>query len=204
MDADVARAAFEVQPQAGRSVASGAVISPVENAESPESVRFAPAAPDDVPHILAFIRELADYENLGQEVTATEADLHAALFCAAPAAHAVIASVGGKPVGFALFFFSFSTFLAKRGLYLEDLYVRPAWRRRGIGRALLAHLARIAVERGCGRMEWAVLDWNELALGVYRAIGARPMSEWTVQRLTGSALTALAATAPGVPPPSSA
>ena len=114
----------------------------------------------------------------------------------------MIARVGEQPAGFALYFFSFSTFLSKPGLYLEDLFVKPACRKRGIGRALLAHVARVAVERGCGRMEWSVLNWNELALHVYREIGAQPMNEWTVQRLTGAALTALAATAPAALRPS--
>ena len=111
----------------------------------------------------------------------------------------MIAYAGNEPAGFALYFFSFSTFLAKPGLYLEDLFVKPTWRKRGIGRGLLAHLARVAVDRGCGRMEWSVLNWNELALRVYQGIGAQPMTEWTVQRLTGGALTSLAATAPAIP-----
>lgn len=162
-------------------------------------VRFHPATPSDIPLLLDFIRELADYEKLLHEVTATDADLHTALFGPDRVAYATIASVGEEPAGFALYFFSFSTFLAKPGLYLEDLFVRPQFRRRGIGRALLAHLAQIAVVRGCGRMEWAVLDWNELALRVYRAIGARPQTAWTTERLTGEDLGRLAATAPAVP-----
>ncbi len=161
-----------------------------------------PVTPEDVSLVLTLIRELAEYEQLAHEVVATEERLRAALFDPGHVAHAVIARVGGEPAGFALYFFSFSTFLARPGLYLEDLFVRPAWRKRGIGRALLAHLAQVAVTNGCGRMEWSVLDWNELALGVYRAIGARPMSEWTVQRLTGRALADLAATAPAARPPS--
>lgn len=163
------------------------------------SLQITPATERDLPLILDFIRELADYEKLADQVTATVPLLGASLFGPEAVAAAVIARVGDAPAGFALYFFTFSTFLAKPGLYLEDLYVRPAWRKRGIGRALLAHLARIAVERDCGRMEWSVLNWNELALGVYRAIGAKPMTEWTVQRLTGTALTELAATAPAVP-----
>jgi GNAT superfamily N-acetyltransferase len=110
-------------------------------------------------------------------------------------AYAVLAHAGDQPAGFAIFFISFSTFLAKPGLYLEDLYVRPEWRGRGLGRMLLAHLARIAVDRGFGRMEWSVLNWNEMALRVYRAVGATALSEWTVQRLTGASLKALAETA---------
>jgi GNAT superfamily N-acetyltransferase len=155
-----------------------------------------PARPADVPLILSLVRELAEYERLAHEVTATEPLLHDALFGANPVAYAVIATEQGEPAGFALYFFSFSTFLARPGLYLEDLYVRPPFRGRGLGRLLLAHLARIAVDRGCGRMEWSVLNWNETALRVYRAIGARPMDEWTVQRVTGQALVDLAAADP--------
>src|SRR6478752_5023024 len=153
------------------------------------SFTIAPATPEDVPLILALITELAEYERLAHEVKATEPLLHEALFTDAPVAHAVVARTAqGTPAGFALFFFSFSTFVGRPGLYLEDLFVRPEFRKRGLGRQLLAHLARVAVERGCGRMEWSVLDWNETALRVYRAIGAQPMDEWTVQRLTGEAL----------------
>jgi GNAT superfamily N-acetyltransferase len=169
----------------------------------PFALRLEPATERDVPLVLAFINDLAAYERLAHEVAATEDDLRASLFGPDRVANAVIAYAGGEPAGFAVYFFSFSTFLGKPGLYLEDLFVKPAWRGRGIGRALLAHLARIAVERRCGRMEWAVLDWNTQALGVYRAIGARPMDEWTVQRLSGPALAALAATAPAAPPRSS-
>jgi len=157
---------------------------------------IAPATPEDVPLILALITELAEYEKLAHEVTATEPMLREALFCDAPVAHAVIARTEkGTPAGFALFFFSFSTFVGRPGLYLEDLFVRPEFRKQGLGRRLLAHLARVAVDRGCGRMEWSVLNWNEMALRVYRAIGARPMGEWTVQRLSGQALEDLASTA---------
>ena len=170
--------------------------------QPPVTFRLEPATERDVPLVLGFIKELAAYEQLTDDVVATEADLHACLFGPARVAHAVIAYVQDEPAGFAVYFFTFSTFLARPGLYLEDLFVKPMWRRHGIGRALLAHLARVAVERGCGRMEWSVLDWNELALGVYRAIGARPMHEWTVQRLTGAPLEELAATARTGPPPS--
>lgn len=156
---------------------------------------IAPATPADVPIILSFIQELADYEKLAHEVEATEPLLHDALFGADAVAHAVVArTAAGTSAGFALYFFNFSTFVGRPGLYLEDLYVRPEFRSQGLGRQLLAHLARIAVERNCGRMEWAVLNWNEPAIKVYRAIGAVPMTEWTVQRLTGEALAALAAT----------
>jgi GNAT superfamily N-acetyltransferase len=162
-------------------------------------LRIEPATIRDVPLILHFINELAEYERLADACVATEEDLRVNLFEPNAVAHAVIAYASNEPAGFALYFFSFSTFLAKPGLYLEDLFVKPAWRTRGIGRALLAHLARVAVDRGCGRMEWSVLNWNELALRVYQGIGAQPMSEWTVQRLTGGALTSLAATAPVIP-----
>jgi len=157
---------------------------------------IAPATPADVPLILTLIRELAEYERLAHEARATDPLLHDALFGPSPVAHSVIArSKDGTPAGFALYFFSFSTFVGRPGLYVEDLFVRPEFRKRGLGRLLLAHLARVAVDRGCGRMEWSVLNWNETALRVYRAIGAQPMDEWTVQRLTGEALERLAATA---------
>jgi GNAT superfamily N-acetyltransferase len=155
--------------------------------------RFTPAAEEHLGLLLQLIKELAEYERLAHEVTATEADLRASLFGERPAAEAVIAYAGESPAGFAVYFHTFSTFLGRRGLYLEDLFVRPAWRGQGLGRMLLAYVARTALDRGCGRMEWAVLDWNELALGVYRRIGARPLEEWTVQRLTGQALRDLAA-----------
>jgi len=160
---------------------------------------IAPAQPGDIPLLLTLIRELAEYEQLGHEVRATEAGLRDVLFGSTPLAYAVVARAGDIPAGFALYFFNFSTFLTQPGLYLEDLFVRPAFRKRGLGRRLLSHLARVAVERGCGRMEWAVLNWNETALRVYRAIGATPMTEWTVQRLSGRPLLDLAASAPGEP-----
>lgn len=164
---------------------------------APDQPRIDPAAPADAPLILALIRELADYERLADEVAATEADIGRALFGERPSAEAVIARVAGEAAGFALFFQSFSTFVGRPGLYLEDLYVRPAHRRRGIGRRLLAHLARIAVERGCGRFEWSVLDWNAPAIASYRRAGAAPMDGWTVYRLTGEPLRKLAAEAAG-------
>lgn len=150
------------------------------------------AAGRDVALVLRFIRELAEYERLAEHVTATEEVLREELFGARPAAEVLIARRGAEPVGFALFFHNFSTFVGRRGLYLEDLYVRPEERGRGVGRALLARLARIALERRCGRMEWAVLDWNEPAIGFYKKLGARPMDDWTVFRLTGDALERLA------------
>ena len=153
------------------------------------------ATVDDVPAILGFIRDLAEYEKLAHEVTADDASLRATLFGARPGAEVVIAEVAGAPVGFALFFPSYSTFLAKPGLYLEDLFVRPAARSKGVGRALMAACARIAIDRGYGRFEWSVLDWNEPALRFYRELGATPMTEWTVQRLTGAPLAALASSA---------
>jgi GNAT superfamily N-acetyltransferase len=155
-------------------------------------VRISPATEHDVGIVLALIKELADYEKMTDQVVATEADVRRSLFGVPPEAEALIARVDDQVVGFALFFHNYSTFLGRRGLYLEDLYVRPAARGRGYGRGLLAALARIAVERGCGRMEWAVLDWNELAMKSYRRAGAKPQDEWTVWRLTGKALEDLA------------
>lgn len=148
------------------------------------------AGPDDVGAILRLIRGLAEYERLAHEVVATETGLHESLFGARPVAEALLARLPGspEPVGFALYFSSFSTFLGRAGIYLEDLFVLPEHRGRGIGRALFQRVAAIAVERDAGRLEWAVLDWNEPALRFYRAMGAQPMGDWTVQRLTGEAL----------------
>ena len=148
----------------------------------PHKIRFATAA--DVPLILSFIRELAEYEKLAHEVTADEATLTHTLFGPKAYAEALIAEVGDEPAGFALFFHNFSTFLGKPGIYLEDVYVRPAFRSNGIGMAFFKALARIAQERDCGRLEWWVLDWNGPAIAFYKKIGAQPMDEWTVQRLT--------------------
>jgi GNAT superfamily N-acetyltransferase len=150
------------------------------------------ATPDDVPLILAFIRELAAYEKLAHEVVATEEGLAATLFGPQPRAEVVIAEVDGVAAGFALFFHNYSTFLGRPGIFLEDLFVRRDARARGAGRALLARLAALAEERGCGRLEWAVLDWNENATGFYGKLGATPMSDWTVYRLAGEALENLA------------
>ena len=152
-----------------------------------------PATIDDVPLIRALIAELAEYEKLADAAVATDDDLRAQLFGAQPAAEVLIGEVDGVPAGFALFFHNFSTFLGKRGLYLEDLFVRPAARGAGLGRHLMAALARIAVQRNCGRFEWSVLDWNAPAIAFYRKLGAAGMDEWTVQRLEGEALHALAA-----------
>ncbi len=151
-----------------------------------------PATVEDVALVAWLIRELAEYERLADAAVATEADLREQLFGERPAAEVLVAEADGEPAGFALFFHTFSTFLGKRGLYLEDLFVRPAFRGLGLGRHLMAALARIAVQRGCGRFEWSVLDWNEPAIGFYRALGASAMDEWTVQRLQGEALRALA------------
>lgn len=158
--------------------------------DAPFHLRAAELA--DIPLILEFIRGLAEYERLAHECVATEALLRESLFGPRPAAEVVLAFAGEEPAGFALFFHNFSTFLGRRGLYLEDLFVRPEWRGRGLGRMLLAHLARLAVERGCGRLEWWVLDWNTPAIEFYRSLGARAMDEWTVYRLTGDALARLA------------
>ncbi len=150
------------------------------------------AVEDDAPLILRLIEELAEYERLSNEVVATEASLRRSLFGERPFAEALIAELGDEPAGFALFFHNFSTFLGRPGIYLEDLYVRPEHRRSGVGRALLFRLARLAKERNCGRLEWSVLDWNEPAISFYRNIGATPVSGWTVYRVTGAALSALA------------
>lgn len=152
-----------------------------------------PATPEDVPLIRALIAELAEYERMAEAAVATEAGLHAQLFGARPAAEVLIGEVDGAAAGFALFFHNFSTFTGKRGLYLEDIFVRPAFRGSGLGKQLMAALARIAVQRDCARFEWSVLDWNTPAIGFYRSIGAIGMDEWTVQRLEGPALHALAA-----------
>ncbi len=156
-------------------------------------ITIRPATIDDVPLIRQLIAELADYEKLAHAAVATDDDLRVQLFGAHPAAEVLIGEVDGEPAGFALFFHNFSTFLGKRGLYLEDLYVRPAFRGAGLGRHLMAALARIAVQRDCGRFEWSVLDWNQPAIDFYRRLGATGMDEWTVQRLEGAALHALAA-----------
>lgn len=153
------------------------------------------ATVDDVATVLRLIRALADYEKLAHEVVATEDSLRAALFGPKPDAECVIAREGTRPVGFALFFHNFSTFRGRRGLYLEDLFVEPDCRGKGYGRALLAHLAGLAVERGCARFEWSVLDWNAPAIGFYQSLGATVMDEWRICRLTGDALQALAADA---------
>ena len=149
------------------------------------------ARPDDAELLLSYIRELAEFEKLSHECVADPVLLRRFLFDDKKA-HALMAEWDGQPSGFALYFYNFSTFVGRPGLYLEDVFVRPAFRRNGIAKAVFRHLAKKAVEEGCGRMEWSVLDWNQNAIAFYRAMGAKPMDEWTVQRLTGEALKRLA------------
>jgi GNAT superfamily N-acetyltransferase len=157
------------------------------------TLAIAAATRADLPVLMTLIRELAEFERLGHELTVTEAGLEEALFGPQPAIETVLARVGGEVAGFALYFHNFSTFIGRRGLFLEDLYVRPAFRGQGVGRALLTHVARLAATRGCLRMEWAVLNWNKRAIDFYQSIGARPVNEWTVYRLDRAALEALRA-----------
>lgn len=152
-------------------------------------IRLATVA--DVPLILSLIRELAVYEKLEHAVTATEEDLRETLFGPRAYAEVLLGSMNGRPEAYALFFHSYSTFLGRQGMYLEDLYVRPHARGRGLGKAMLLHLARLTVERGCKRLEWAVLDWNKPAIDFYRSLGAEPLDEWTVFRLTGNTLDSI-------------
>jgi GNAT superfamily N-acetyltransferase len=158
-------------------------------------IRISSAHEADVPVILRMINGLAEYERLSHQVVATEDSLRETLFGPRPAAEVVLAYDGDEPVGFALFFHNYSTFMGRPGLYLEDLFVVPSWRGRGVGRLLLTHLAAIAVERRCGRMEWAVLDWNESAIGFYRRLGASLLDDWRICRLTGDALVRAASAA---------
>ncbi|MCP5528012.1 MAG: GNAT family N-acetyltransferase [Verrucomicrobiales bacterium] len=160
-------------------------------------IEIRPATAADVPLVLGFIRQLAEYERLTHEVVADEAILRESLFGARPAAEALIGTVDGVPAGFVVFFQNFSTFLGRPGLYLEDLFVLPEFRGRGLGKAFLTHLAGEAVRRGCGRFEWAVLDWNQPAIDFYRKLGAEPQGDWTIFRLTGEALRRLAKGATG-------
>jgi GNAT superfamily N-acetyltransferase len=159
----------------------------------PSAIDIAPAKAADVPLLLALITELADYEKLRHEVVATHASVSQALFGPRPSAEAVVARFAGEPAGFALYFHNFSTFLGKHGLYLEDLYVRPAYRGRAIGKALLRYLAALALQRDCGRFEWAVLDWNRPARDFYEALGVQAKSDWIIHRISGDALKRLAA-----------
>jgi len=154
-----------------------------------------PAARADVPALLELIGELADYERLRDQLVADASLLERHLFGERPVAEALLAETGGAAAGYALFFPTFSTFLGRPGIWLEDLFVRPAHRRAGIGRALLAEVARLAVERGCGRLEWSALDWNEPALAFYRGLGAQRLDEWRLHRISGEQLTAFAETA---------
>ena len=149
------------------------------------------ATPDDAATVLRFIVALAEYEHLSHAVVATEHELRQHLFAPRPAAEVLIGELDGRSVGFALFFPNFSTFLAKPGIYLEDLFVLPAARGRGVGKALLTAVAKLAVERNAGRLEWSVLDWNDPAIGFYRKLGAEPMDDWTTMRLTGGPLEQL-------------
>ena len=160
---------------------------------APENFKIRPACVEDVPIILKLIRDLATYERAPREVTATEEQLADVLFGERPAAEVLLAFEQESAIGFAVFFHNFSTWLGRPGLYLEDLFVKPKKRGKGYGRALLVELAKIARERGCGRMEWAVLNWNEPAIKFYRALGATPMDEWTVFRLTRDGIEKLAA-----------
>ena len=162
------------------------------SAATADALSILPATDRDVPLILSFIRKLADYEKLSHQVVATEERLRECLFGARPVAEVVLAFLAGEPVGFALFFHNFSTFLAQPGIYLEDLFVDPPHRGKGVGKALLIHLAKIAVERGCGRFEWSVLDWNQPAIDFYQRIGASMLPDWNLCRMTESEITNLA------------
>jgi GNAT superfamily N-acetyltransferase len=181
----------------GSQAVAGSKTSSEAGANARTDVRVRSARPEDGETIARFVRELAAYEKLDHEVRASADDYREHLFGARPVAEALIAEQHGEPVGFALFFHTFSTFRGQPGIYIEDIYVRPAQRGRGVGKALLATVARLAVSRGCGRVEWSVLNWNSPAIGFYRTLGARPMDEWTVNRIDEEALTSLAASAPG-------
>ncbi len=179
------------------SMSAGAAPS-----RSPSGFTIRPAAPADVAAIHAMIRALAEFERLADVCVASEADLAEALFGPRPAAEVLIATDNGEFAGFALFFHNFSTFLGRRGLWLEDLFVRPAYRRRGCAQALLRAVARVAVQRGCGRFEWSVLDWNATAIGFYRALGATVLPDWRIVRVVGPALAGAVAAAPDAAAPS--
>ena len=156
------------------------------------SVEIRPAAASDLPAMMVLVRELAEYERLSHAVTATEASFEAALFGARPTAEALVAFVDGEMVGYAIYFQNFSTFVGRAGIYLEDLYVRPERRGGGIGKGLLARVAQIAVERQCQRLDWVVLDWNEPSIQFYKSLGAEPLDEWTIFRMTPAAIAKLA------------
>jgi GNAT superfamily N-acetyltransferase len=159
---------------------------------SDNAVQIRPAKQSDAPLVLGFIRKLAEYGDISSEATVTEADVRAALFGARPVAEAILAYLGGESAGFAVYSFTFSSFMGKPGIYVEDLFVEHQFRGRGVGKALLVTLARLGRERGCGRLEWSVLNWNEQAMEFYQDLGAVPMDEWTTFRLTGEALEHLA------------
>ena len=156
------------------------------------SVEIRPAAASDLPAMMVLVRELAEYERLSHVVTATEASFAAALFSERPTAEALVAFVDGEMVGYAIYFQNFSTFVGRAGIYLEDLYVRPERRGGGIGKGLLSRVAQIAVERQCQRLEWVVLDWNEPSIQFYKSLGAEPLDEWTIFRMTPAAIAKLA------------
>jgi GNAT superfamily N-acetyltransferase len=158
---------------------------------NPVPIQITRAEPSDVRVILALIRELAEFERLLDQVTATEEAIRESLFGSQPRAEVLLARVAGEVAGFALFFHNYSTFVGKHGMYLEDLFVRPRFRGSGCGRQLLRHLAALALQRGCARLEWAVLDWNQRAIEFYRKLGAVPMDDWTVYRLSGAALVSM-------------
>ena len=158
----------------------------------PPDIQISPATRDDVPTILSFIRELAEYEKLLDRVSASEQKLHDTLFGPRPYAEVLTGRLDGRAVGYALFFHSYSTFLARPGIYLEDVYVQPAARGRGVGKALLREVARVARDRDCGRIEWSVLNWNKPSIDFYLSLGAAPMDEWTMYRLDEAGIAALA------------
>lgn len=159
-----------------------------------DALRIVPAEQEDIPLILAFIRKLAEYEKLPDQVVADEHTLRNSLFGPRPAAEAILAYIDHHPVAFAIYFQTFSTFVGRAGIYLEDLFVEPAYRARGIGTALFIYLAQLAAKRGCARLSWAVLDWNQPAIQFYRKLGAIPLDEWTVFELSGAALDRLGRT----------
>ncbi len=162
------------------------------SADTAQALQIRSATEEDVPLVLSFVRKLAEYGDLSDEVSATEQDIRAALFGPRPLAEAVLAYVGNEPVGFAIYLTTFSSFLGRPGMYIEDVFVEMSYRRMGVGKALLVHLAKLGRERGCGRLEWSVLNWNERAMEFYQDLGAVPMDEWTTFRLEGEALNRLA------------
>ena len=180
-----------IQPVASTARSCATSFGYASRAVAAPQIQLRDATEDDVELIRSLVQELADYETLGHEVVATLEDLRKSLFGPRRFAEVILAEADGDPAGFAVFFHNYSTFLGRPGIYLEDLYVRPKFRRVGIGRLLLTELARLATERGCGRVEWSVLHWNESAAAFYKALGARPMEDWTVFRITGDSLSRL-------------